>query len=1011
MSTILMLLFFSLVTVNISFNEGCIESERQALFMFKQDLINHANRLASWTVDKDCCDWVGVVCDNVTGHVLQLHLTNPLSSPGNLYARDADYEAFERSKLRGKINPSLLMLKHLNYLDLSNNAFEGIPIPKFLGSIESLRYLNLSHAGFKGLVPHQLGNLSSLQILNLADDEGYLYVANLQWLSGLSSLEHLDLSNVSLIEVSNWLKVVNTLPSLQELYLSGCQLPQVPPPANLNLSSLTILDLSSNSLENTLVDFSWIFQLKSLVSLDLSGNNFQGCIFDGLENMTSLTHLDLSDNSFNSSIPDWLYNLNSLQFLSLRFNYLQGLISSAVGNMSSAISLDFSGNELEGKIPRSMGNLCNLKSIDYSGVNLSQDISDILESLSGCVSKQLVFLGLSGCQLSGQLSNRLVNFKNLKELYLFNNSISGPIPLSIGQLSSLSVLFLGRNKLTGQLPESVGRLANLEIFSFSHNLLSGVVSEIHFDNLTKLKLLLASGTPLVLKVRPNWIPPFQLTTLKLRYWHVGRQFPLWLHSQKYLRYVDISNSGISDSIPSWVWNSPFQIYYLNLSHNQIHGQIPDIPRTAFVDSVIDLSFNSFSGPLPQVSSNVSFLDLSNNLLLGSLFHLLCYKLKETMRIKILNLGENFLSGEIPDCWMNWQNLRILKLDNNSLTGRIPNSIGILQSLQLLHLNGNHLSGEIPLSLKNCTNLMLLDFDDNEFHGHIPKWLGHGFPKLKVLILRSNKFSGYIPDQLCVLDSLQVLDLSYNDLFGSLPRCLSNFSAMVETSGTTETYTSLAPLIVMKGQILDYQILSRIFVASIVMKGQMLEYSTTLDLVRCIDFSNNNLSGEIPVEVTNLLGLGSLNLSNNLLTGTIPKNIGVMKSLESVDFSLNKLSGPIPESISTLTFLNHLNLSYNNLIGQIPSSTQLQSLEPSNFIGNQLCGLPLPNKCSANGTIQNTRNGRGENDKGFVTDWFWFGMAYGFVIGFWSVFLPLVIDRQRWRFIYALFTFQKNLGNR
>ncbi|KAK6265587.1 hypothetical protein QUC31_016424 [Theobroma cacao] len=508
--------------------------------MFKQDLINHANRLASWTVDKDCCDWVGVVCDNVTGHVLQLHLTNPLSSPGNLYARDADYEAFERSKLRGKINPSLLMLKHLNYLDLSNNAFEGIPIPKFLGSIESLRYLNLSHAGFKGLVPHQLGNLSSLQILNLADDEGYLYVANLQWLSGLSSLEHLDLSNVSLIEVSNWLKVVNTLPSLQDLYLSGCQLPQVPPPANLNLSSLTILDLSSNSLENTLVDFSWIFQLKSLVSLDLSGNNFQGCIFDGLENMTSLTHLDLSDNSFNSSIPDWLYNLNSLQFLSLRFNYLQGLISSAVGNMSSAISLDFSGNELEGKIPRSMGNLCNLKSIDYSG--------------------------------------------------------------------------------------------------------------------------------------------------------------------------------------------------------------------------------------------------------------------------------------------------------------------------------------------------------------------------------------YIPDQLCALDSLQVLDLSYNDLFGSLPRCLSNFSAMVKTSGTTETYTSLAPLIVMKGQMLDYQILSRIFVASIVMKGQMLEYSTTLDLVRSIDFSNNNLSGEIPVE--------------------------------------------------------------------------LQSLEPSNFIGNQLCGLPLPNKCSANGTIQNTRNGRGENDKGFVTDWFWFGMAYGFVIGFWSVFLPL-----------------------
>ncbi|EOY06185.1 Disease resistance family protein / LRR family protein, putative [Theobroma cacao] len=1005
MSAILMVLFFCLAIVNISFNEGCIESERRALFMFKQDLINHANRLASWTVDKDCCDWVGVVCDNVTGHVLQLHLTNPLSTP-NTFASPAENEAFERSKLRGKINPSLLMLKHLNYLDLSNNAFEGIPIPKFLGSIESLRYLNLSRAGFEGFVPHQLGNLSSLQILDLhADDESYLYVANLQWLSGLSSLEHLDLGNVNLTKVSNWLKVLNTLPSLQKLYMLGCQLPQVSPPTNLNLSSLAILDLSFNSLENTLVD--WIFQLKSLVSLDLSSNNFQGCIFDGLENMTSLTHLDLSDNLFNSSIPDWLYNLNSLQFLSLRSNNLQGLISSAVGNMSSAVSLDFSGNELEGKIPRSMGNLCNLKSIDYSGVNLSQDISDILEILSGCVSKQLDFLGLGGCQLSGQLINRLGCFKNLKVLALDNNSISGPIPWSIGQLSSLSVLILSRNKLTGHLPKSVGLLANLELFTIGFNLLSGVVSEIHFDNLTKLKALSASRNPLVLKVSPNWFPPFQLITLHLISSHIGPQFPLWLGSQKYLTHVDISNSGISDSIPSWFWNSPFQVQYFNLSHNQIHGQIPDIPRTAFVDSVIDLSFNNFSGPLPQVSSNVSFLDLSNNFLFGSLFPLLCHKLKETMKTKILILGKNFLFGEIPNCWMNWQNLMILNLENNKFIGRIPSSMGTLHSLQSLHLNGNQLSGEIPLSLKNCTNLVLLDLNDNELYGHIPKWLGHDFPKLKVLILRSNKFSGYIPDQLCGLDSLQVLDLAYNNLFGSLPRCLSNFSAMVKTSGTTETDITLAASI-LNSQIFEKINISSSCVASIMMKGQMLEYSTTLDLVRSIDFSNNKLSGEIPVEVTNLLGLRSLNLSNNLLTGTIPKNIGLMGTLESVDFSLNKLSGRIPESMSTLTFLNHLNLSYNNLIGQIPLSTQLQSLEPSNFVGNQLCGLPLPNKCSANGTIQNSRNGKGENDKGFVTHWFWFGMAYGFVVGFWSVFLPLVIDRRRWRSICALFTFQKNL---
>ena len=62
----------------------------------------------------------------------------------------------------GKLNPSLLDLKHLNYLDLSFNNFSTSPIPSFLGSMKSLTSLNLSNAGFVGVIPHQLGNLSNL---------------------------------------------------------------------------------------------------------------------------------------------------------------------------------------------------------------------------------------------------------------------------------------------------------------------------------------------------------------------------------------------------------------------------------------------------------------------------------------------------------------------------------------------------------------------------------------------------------------------------------------------------------------------------------------------------------------------------------------------------------------------------------------------------------------------------------------------------------------------------------
>ncbi|KAK6232946.1 hypothetical protein SCA6_003019 [Theobroma cacao] len=99
----------------ISFCDGksnvlCIESERKALLKFKHDLIDHSNRLSSWFEGdhEDCCKWVGILCDNQTGHVNQLHL-GLLSMP-EAYATHAEWEAYDRSKLGGKINPSLLDL-------------------------------------------------------------------------------------------------------------------------------------------------------------------------------------------------------------------------------------------------------------------------------------------------------------------------------------------------------------------------------------------------------------------------------------------------------------------------------------------------------------------------------------------------------------------------------------------------------------------------------------------------------------------------------------------------------------------------------------------------------------------------------------------------------------------------------------------------------------------------------------------------------------------------------------
>ncbi|XP_015381786.2 receptor-like protein EIX2 [Citrus sinensis] len=957
----------AIATISISFcngssyHGGCLESERGALLRLKRDLKDPSNRLASWTGSGDCCAWTGVVCDNMTGHVLHLDLRNPFN-----YSKESEYDAIRGTALVGKINPSLLDLKHLSYLDLSFNDFQGDQIPRFVGSMGNLRYLNFSGTRIGGMIPQQLGNLSNLQFLDLSSNY-LLYVDNILWLSGLSVLEHLDLRSVNLSKAFDWLMVANKLPSLVELRLSNCQL-QFSPLATANFSSLTVLDLSHNQFDNSFIP-SWVFGLSHLLFLDLGFNNFQGPIPGGLQNLTSLKHLGLDSNYFNSSIPNWLYRFIHLEYLSLRNNKLQGTIDSeALGNLTSISRLDLSLNTgPEGRIPRSMASLCNLKSINLRGVHLSQEISEILNIFSGCVSIELESLDLRSSSISGHLTDQLGQFKNLDNLDLANNSIVGPIPQSLGHLSNLRVLQIYNNKLNGTL------------------------SEIHFSNLTKLSWFRVGGNKLTLEVRHDWIPPFQLVALGFHNCYVGSRFPQWLHSQKHLQYLNLLNSGMSDLFPIRFLKSAFQLKFLDLGLNQFHGQITDLTK---VTQLLFLSVhsNNMSGPLPLISSNLVYLDLSNNSFSGSVSHYLCYRINEPKSLIGLKLKDNSLQGEIPDCWMSYQNLEILELSNNKFTGKLPNSLGSLTSLIWLLLGKNRLSGTIPVSLKNCTALESLDVGENEFVGNIPTWTGERFSRMVVLILRSNNFHGPLPTRLCDLAFLQILDLADNNLFGTIPKCINNITGMVAANSFTRSSQQYLPLPLDGDVILTEK-------ASVVSEGEAIEYDEILNLVKETDVSRNNLTKSIPLEMTNLKATQSLNFSHNSFTGRIPESIGAMRSLESIDFSVNQLSGEIPQSMSNLMSLNHLNLSNNKLTGKIPSSTQLQSFDASSFTGNDLCGAPLPKNCAENVSVSEDENGDEDEDE--VDHWLYVSIALGFVVGFGCFIGPLIFNR-RWRYNYYHF---------
>ncbi|XP_044505671.1 receptor-like protein EIX2 [Mangifera indica] len=894
----------------------CREEEKEALLEFRRGLIDSLGTFSSWESKdkKDCCEWEGVLCLQ-TGHVYGLKLAEQL--------------------LTGTINASLLhKMHHFGFLDLSYNNFSGSPIPEFIDSVKNLKTLRLSYAGFKGPIPHRLGNLSRLQLLDLSGNDGLYNIGNIEWLSHLSSLRYLDLGDCDLSRADDWFQVINKLPFLNELRLAWCRLPEI--------TSWTPLNVNATA---------------------------------------SFLNLDLTENNVTNSIYPWLFNVSrNLNEINLNYNLLQGEIPEALGHyMVSLTSLFLVSNELEGGFPKSIGNMSCLHAVDLSYNNLIGQLSGFIQNLSG------------GC-----------TEKKLESLYLSGNKITGSVP-DFTRFSSLKNLGLGQNLLNGTISKSIGQMFNLEIIDLGHNSLKGIISEEFFLNLSKLEILDLSHNSLVLELRDDWVPPFQeIYSLSLASCNMGPHFPKWIRILKesgvFLIQLDISNAGISDTIPDWIWPMFKYLGYFNISYNHIKGNLPDFslldpaldPYQAFQ---IDMSSIHVEGPILSLPSSASYINLSGNKFSGPA-SFICSASVEYLTY--LDLSNNLLSGILPDCWAKFESLLVLNLGNNALSGKIPPSLGSLHKILTLRLSSNNFSGEVP-TFSNFTRLRILDLQHNALSGKLPEWIGESLPSLLVLNLGSNRFNGNIPLQLCHLVNIQILDLSLNNISGSIPNCFNNFTALSETTSSHVAISYVYNGLYSGG---EHKYIDSVWLT---WKGTKYEYKNTLGLVKYLDLSCNKMIGEIPQEIMNLVGLIALNLSRNNLSGPISPKIGQLKSLDFLDLSRNRFSGEIPSSLSLISRLGVMDLSYNNFSGKIPTGTQLQSFNASVYEGNPgLCGLPLPIKCPGEEPAQapSTMKGKIPED-GFISLGFYVSLSLGFIVGFWGVCGSLVLS-QSWRHAYFKF---------
>ncbi|KAL9286728.1 putative leucine-rich repeat domain superfamily [Arabidopsis thaliana] len=570
---------------------------------------------------------------------------------------------------------------------------------------------------------------------------------------------------------------------------------------------------------------------------------------------------------------------------------------------------------------------------------------------------------IDGNSFSGTIPSSLFMIPSLDRLNLGRNHFSGPLEIgNISSQSNLQILYIGENNFDGPIPRSISKLVGLSELSLSFwNTKRSIVDFSIFLHLKSLESLDLSYLNTRSMVEFSLFSPLMslgyldLSGISLKFsstLHLPSsiieyliltscnisEFPTFLQNQTSLEYLDISANQIEGQVPEWLWSLPY-LGFVNISQNFFSGEVPMLPK-----SIIHFigSDNQFSGEIPRAICELDSLD-------------------------ILILSNNNFSGSIPRCFGNLP-LSVLHLWNNSLSGVFPEE-SISASLRSLDVGHNWLSGQLPKSLIKCTDLEFLNVEDNRINDKFPFWL-RSLPNLQILVLRSNEFHGPIssPGDSLSFPRLRIFDISENRFSGVLPSDYfvgwSAMSSVVSIYDSTPGYAVLGAI-------------REAYHNSVVLtnKGLNMELvGSGFTIYKTIDVSGNRLEGDIPESIGILKELIVLNMSNNAFTGHIPPSLSNLSNLQSLDLSQNRLSGSIPGELGELTFLARMNFSNNMLEGPIPQGTQIQSQNSSSFTGNpSLCGAPLEDE---EATKQEQDEDKEEEDQVFS----WIAAEIGYVPG-------------------------------
>ncbi len=739
---------------------------------------------------------------------------------------------------------------------------------------------------------------------------------------------------------------IGQLQNLGLLILDSNQLTGNIPPEIWKLQNLTDLSLGNNQLTGSIP--ADIGKLQNLRSLRLYANQLTGNIPPEIGNLQNLTDMSLGNNQLTGNIPPEIGNLQNLTYLYLYNNQLTGNIPSEIGNLQNLAGLYLGYNQLTGAIPPEIGKLENLIYLSLQeNAGLGGALPVEMTRLT-----QLKRLNLSSTQIcapptagfqewistipdkSGIIYCASPERDALIALYnrtdgpnwTMNTNWSSYVPLgewygvTTEAEGKVTKLVLADNNLRGSLPRELSNLSNLRTLNLSLNSgLNGPVSHTYVRlGLEELNL---EGTQLCVPPDPElqeWLGTIPNRNVAICTETRPDYYPLaaLYHSTNGPEWTNNTN-WLGDA-PLHIWhgvttNSSGQVTSLDLSENNLHGEIP--PDIGQLDHLtrLDLERNQLAGPIPP-------------------------EIGQLQNLTYLHLGYTGVTGGIPPEIGQLGNLIELLLYNNNLFGPIPPEIGKLHNLWLLNISVNQLSGPIPSEIGKLVNLQEFLGVLNQLSGPIPPEIGE-LRNLRRIFLWGNRLNGPIPPELGQLQRLDELWISGNRLTGMIPSEIGQLKNLSELELSGNQLIGPIPS--------EIENLQNLYVLGL--SGNQLDGSIPTEIGRLynlerLDLSTNQLSGSILPEIGNLQNLSELRLGSNQLTGSIPHEIGLLRNLTLLNLVSNNLGGPIPNELGQLNMLEKMQLSFNQLTGNIPIT-----------IGNlvSLKTLSLSENTSMSGAIPQT----------------------------------------------------------